>query len=145
MKVKDIDYEISILDDDVDIPAFLETLPKEVEIPKDIKEEYYANYSDFCQEIADYITKIANFPVVSFRLLLSTNVKTDEDIRNEIQKAVNAGTTVNDIDDYLNELYDLGVIDDEHFLNKADYLSPILPEDMMDDYLSINEFQTKKR
>lgn len=40
----------------------------------------------------------------------STSVKTDEQIKYEIRRSMSAGTTFEDIDDYLCELEDLGII-----------------------------------
>lgn len=45
----------------------------------------------------------------------STDVSTEAEIQAEIQKALDAGTTFEDIDDYLNELYNMNIIDDEQF------------------------------
>lgn len=43
----------------------------------------------------------------------STDVNSIHEIQDEIQRAIDAGTTFDDVDDYLNELYELGIIDDE--------------------------------
>lgn len=54
-------------------------------------------------------------PVLASTSFWSTDVHDVEGIRDEIQKALDAGTTFEDIDDYLNELYNLEIIDDEQF------------------------------
>ena len=42
-------------------------------------------------------------PVLASTSFWSTDVNSEEDIKAEIQKALDAGTTFEDVDDYLNE------------------------------------------
>ena len=50
-----------------------------------------------------------------------TEVSTIEDIKSEIDKAVAAGTTILDIDDYLSELFDNHIIDGREYAQLCDY------------------------
>ena len=54
----------------------------------------------------------------------SLDVNSEEEIKAEIQKALDAGTTFEDVDDYLNELCNLGKIDDEHFSELINWAAP---------------------
>lgn len=63
-------------------------------------------------------------PVLASTSFWSTDVNSQEDIKAEIQKALDAGTTFEDIDDYLNELYNLEIIDDEQFSELINWAAP---------------------
>lgn len=63
-------------------------------------------------------------PVLANTEFWSTDVNTEEDIKSEIQKALDAGTTFEDVDDYLNELYNLEIIDDEQFSELINWAAP---------------------
>lgn len=63
-------------------------------------------------------------PVLANTEFWSTNVDSEEQIKQEIQKALDVGTTFEDIDDYLNELYSLGKIDDEQFSELLNWAAP---------------------
>lgn len=64
-------------------------------------------------------------PVTASTSFWSIDVNNEEDIKNEIQKALDAGTTFEDIDDYLNELYNLEIIDDEQFSELINWAAPL--------------------
>lgn len=64
-------------------------------------------------------------PVIASTSFWSTDVNSEEDIKAEIQKALDAGTTFEDVDDYLNELYNLEIIDDEQFSELINWASPL--------------------
>ena len=63
-------------------------------------------------------------PVLASTRFWSTDVTTQDEIRAEIQKALDAGTTFEDVDDYLNELYTLGIIDDEQVSEMLNWAAP---------------------
>lgn len=63
-------------------------------------------------------------PILASTSFWSIDVNSEEDIKNEIQKALDAGTTFEDIDDYLNELYNLEIIDDEQFSELLNWAAP---------------------
>ena len=63
-------------------------------------------------------------PVMATTSFWSTDVKDEAEIRSEIQKALDAGTTFEDVDDYLNKLYNLEIIDDETFSELINWAAP---------------------
>lgn len=70
--------------------------------------------------------KFVKHPVMaSTYAFWSTEVESFEDIKAEIQKALDAGTTFEDVDDYLNELYNLEIIDDEQFSELINWAAPL--------------------
>lgn len=58
----------------------------------------------------------------------STDVSSEDEIKQEIHKAINVGTTLDDVDDYLNELYNLQIIDDEQFSELINWAATIIGE-----------------
>ena len=63
--------------------------------------------------------------LASTQTFWSTEVNSIEDIQAEIQKALDAGTTFEDVDDYLNELYSLNKINDEEFSELINWAAPL--------------------
>lgn len=63
-------------------------------------------------------------PILASTSFWSTDVNSEEDIKAEIQKALDAGTTFEDIDDYLNELYNLGILNDEEVSELLNWAAP---------------------
>lgn len=56
----------------------------------------------------------------------SNDVSSVDDVRSEVQKAIDAGTTYDDIDDYLNSLFESGKISDEEFIEIINWAETLL-------------------
>lgn len=63
-------------------------------------------------------------PVLASKSFWSTDIESFEGVKAEIQKALDAGCTFEDVDDYLNELYNLEIIDDEQFSELMNWAAP---------------------
>ena len=63
-------------------------------------------------------------PIKASTEFWSTDVSSYAEVQSEIQKCLDAGTTFEDVDDYLNELYSLGIIDDEELSELLNWAAP---------------------